>query len=358
MWRSALLIIGLGLGQPNSAAAISTRRVGPSRPNTSRPRPPLPTPPEPTSPASMATTTTTKNNTPLRVFLSGGRFLVWEPRHIHALRCQHRIVGCLVGALPSSKRQAAQLGPPLSLSFEEVLLAVEEGFVEVVDCTSASASSTAVRVDDESASSTAAPVTPASAPPTAFRTIPTECAEWRAAPLPALTLELLHTAGSGRQAHARVFRDLWTRGWFVTLGTTFGADYLAYPGDPRHHHAAHTVHVARPEQPLRPLELVAATRLANDARKSAVLAHCPASALAVRYVCLRPMGAAWNRRAFHSSHGVVSEGVGPADLGPQYERMVAATAACSVEAAAATVPGAVPPASAASDTRAVGDKIR
>ena len=303
--------------------------------------------------ATIATTTTT--NTPLRVFLSGGRFLVWEPRHIHALRCHHRIIGCLVGALPSSKRQAAQLGPPLSLSFEEVLLAAEEGFVEVVDCVSLS--------HDESASSTAAPaapVTPASAPPavsapaTAFRTIPTDCAEWRAAPLPALTLELLHTAGAGRQAHARVFRDLWTRGWFVTLGTKFGADYLAYPGDPRHHHAAHTVHVVRPEQPLRPLELVAAARLAHDARKSAVLASCPADGLAVRYVCLRPMGSAWNRRAFHSSHGVVAEDVGPADLGPQYERMVAATAACSVEAAATTVPGAVPPAIAASDSGAVG----
>ena len=329
---------------------LHTRRVGtraadalPSAAATA-----VPPPPESTSPASMAATTTTIN-TPLRVFLSGGRFLVWEPRHIHALRCQHRIVGCLVGALPSSKRQAAQLGPPLSLSFEEVLLAAEEGLIEVVDCASSSY--------DDSASSTAAPaapVTPASAPATAFRTIPTECAEWRAAPLPALTLELLRAAGTGRQAHARVFRDLWARGWFVTLGTKFGADYLAYPGDPRHHHATHTVHVMRPEQPLRPLELVAATRLANDARKSAVLAHCPTGGLAVHYVCLRPMGSAWNRRAFHSSHGVVSEDVGPADLGPQYARMVAATAACSLEAAAATVPGTVPSANAPSDSGAVG----
>ena len=287
-------------------------------------------------------------NTPLRVFLSGGRFLVWEPRHIHALRCQHRIIGCLVGALPSSKRQAAQLGPPLSLSCEEVLLAAEEGFVEVVDCASSC---------DDSASSTtapAAPAAPASAPPTAFRTIPTGCAEWSAAPLPTLTLELLRAASTGRVAHARVFRDLWMRGWFVTLGTKYGADYLAYPGDPRHHHAAHTVHVVRPEEPLRPLELVAASRLANDARKSAVLAHCPTAGQAVHYVCLRPMGAAWNRRSFHSSHGVVSEDVGPTDLGPQHERMVAATAACSLEAAGATALEAVPPASAPSDSGTVG----
>ena len=290
----------------------------------------------------------------VRVFLSGGRFLVWEPRHIHTLRCQRRIVGCLVGALPSSKRQAAQLGPPLSLSFEEVLLAAEEGFVEVVDCASSSYELASSSTAPTTPSTPATPAGPASAPPTAFRTILTECAEWRAAPLPALTLDLLRAAGTGRCAHARVYRDLWVRGWFVTLGTKFGADYLTYAGDPREHHAAHTVHVGRPQQPLRPLELVAATRLANDARKSAVLAHCPTGGLAVHYVCLRPMGSAWNRRAFHSSHGVVSEDVGPADLGPQYARMVAATAACSLKAAAATVPGTVPSANAPSDSGAVG----
>ena len=59
-----------------------------------------------------------------------------------------------------------------------------------------------------------------------------------AAPLPTLQpTELLRLAGTGRQAHVRVFRDLWERGWAITLGTKFGADYLVYPGDPMAHHA-------------------------------------------------------------------------------------------------------------------------
>lgn len=29
---------------------------------------------------------------------------------------------------------------------------------------------------------------------------------------------------------ATVFRDLWTRGFFVTSGLKFGCDFLAYPG--------------------------------------------------------------------------------------------------------------------------------
>eukprot|EP00908_Phaeocystis_cordata_P006206 Transcript_16824.p2 GENE.Transcript_16824~~Transcript_16824.p2 ORF type:complete len:282 (-),score=64.63 Transcript_16824:300-1067(-) len=231
----------------------------------------------------MDTTAAAASPPPLRIFLSGDRFLVWEPRDIYSLRCQHRIMGCLVGALPSNKRQAAQLGPPLSLSFEEAVLATEQGFAEVVDCASAS-------------SADAAAASPASDRATAFCAIPTACAEWSAAPLPTLQpTELMRLAGTGRQAHVRVFRDLWERGWAITLGTKFGADYLVYPGDPMAHHAAHTVHVAPPERPLRPLEMVAAARLAHDAKKSAVLAHCTEHDEAVRSPgrASRSLSAAW-----------------------------------------------------------------
>ena len=63
----------------------------------------------------------------------------------------------------------------------------------------------------------------------------------------------------------------------------------------------------------------------------------------MRYLSLKPMGTAWNRRGFHTSHGVVAEGVGPADPGPQHARMVAATAACSLDDAAGPATAALPP---------------
>jgi len=34
------------------------------------------------------------------------------------------------------------------------------------------------------------------------------------------------------KATVRVFEDLWSRGWIITLGTSFGCDYLAYEADP------------------------------------------------------------------------------------------------------------------------------
>lgn len=256
---------------------------------------------------------------PIRIFLSGQRLLVWEPRHIYALRCQHRLTGCLVGALPSNKRQAAQLGPPLALSMEEALLAAEEGFAEVVYCAAGPASA-------------AAPPEAAVPPASGFCTTPSACEEWRTAPLP--TMELVELSrlveASGRQTHARIFRDLWSRGWFVTTATKFGADYLVYPGDPMQHHAAHTVHVAQTTQTLQPLQLVAASRLAHDAKKSAVVAHCGCGGADsfVRYICIQPMGTDWNRRGFCSSHGVMAADASadPTDPGPQFSRMVVAEA--------------------------------
>ena len=72
---------------------------------------------------------------PIRVDYLGGRFLVWEPREIYALRVDHRLVGSLVGAISKAAhgRQAHEGGPPLALAYEEALLAAEEGIITVVD---------------------------------------------------------------------------------------------------------------------------------------------------------------------------------------------------------------------------------
>lgn len=41
----------------------------------------------------------------------------------------------------------------------------------------------------------------------------------------------------------KIFRDLWKLGNFVTMGNTFGGDFLVYPDDPMLCHATHVVHV-------------------------------------------------------------------------------------------------------------------
>ena len=70
----------------------------------------------------METSSTSEASTrPIRVYYDGRRFLVWNTRDACTLRCLHRICS-LVGALPTSKRQAQEFGMPLSLLFEEASL--------------------------------------------------------------------------------------------------------------------------------------------------------------------------------------------------------------------------------------------
>ena len=103
-----------------------------------------------------------------------------------------------------------------------------------------------------------------------------ESKQWaQDASLPPLSPQQLRLTipGRCRLAHAQVFRALWSRGFFITCGSNFGADYLCYPGDPMRHHAHLLVHVARPGQPQNAIELAAAARLANSVKKAAVLAE-------------------------------------------------------------------------------------
>ena len=207
-----------------------------------------------------------------RVYWDGGRFLLWNARHAYELRCAHRIVGSTVGALPTNKRQTCEYGMPLSLMFEEALLAVEQGFAEVVD---ASTLRTGGAVAGAAAAETPRQDTPQEArlPITGWHGIDAECATWVDAALVPLSAHQLRLASSGRMLHAQVFRALWLRGFFITSGSGFGADYLCYPGDPLRHHAHLLVHVGRPGRPMRLAELACAARLANSVKKTAVLAE-------------------------------------------------------------------------------------
>jgi tRNA-splicing endonuclease subunit Sen34 len=69
-----------------------------------------------------------------------------------------------------------------------------------------------------------------------------------------------------------VFEDLWRRGFYVTGGSKFGGDFLAYPGDPFRYHAHYIIRVTDWNDQLSPLDLVAFGRLAMSVNKSPVIA--------------------------------------------------------------------------------------
>lgn len=69
-----------------------------------------------------------------------------------------------------------------------------------------------------------------------------------------------------------VFKDLHARGFRLTGGSKFGADYLVYPGDPTVYHAQLCVRLAPPETPILPALLAAACRGSFQARKHLLMA--------------------------------------------------------------------------------------
>lgn len=69
----------------------------------------------------------------------------------------------------------------------------------------------------------------------------------------------------------RVFLDLWEKGFYITPGSKFGGEFLAYPGDPIKFHSFYVVLVVPRTKKIGMLELISIGRLAATVKKTAVL---------------------------------------------------------------------------------------
>lgn len=68
------------------------------------------------------------------------------------------------------------------------------------------------------------------------------------------------------------FKDLWEKNYYLTSGTKFGGDFLAYKGDPFKCHALFIVVCFPKSKNFRPLDLVMYGRLGNQVKKTVLLA--------------------------------------------------------------------------------------
>lgn len=73
------------------------------------------------------------------------------------------------------------------------------------------------------------------------------------------------------QIKFKIFNDLWEKGYYLTSGSKFGGDFLAYPGDPFKFHSFFVVMVMPQSKKIRMLDLIAIGRLAATVKKTAVL---------------------------------------------------------------------------------------
>ncbi|ORZ22214.1 tRNA intron endonuclease [Absidia repens] len=158
----------------------------------------------------------------IRIRLCGKKPLVFDVEDVKRLRCDHQIVGSLVGSLPRFPQQNGFYGLPLLLLAEEVSLIVEK--------------------------------------------------EWGT--LTALGGQTSWDYPKTRQEWLRymVYCHFHQLGYFLTSGEKFGGDYLAYPGDPMRYHSHYIIAAHERQQIFSPMELVAMGRLATNTKKTFVLA--------------------------------------------------------------------------------------
>jgi hypothetical protein len=144
-------------------------------------------------------------------FLARGGAYVWQVADIVALRNRH-IGGELVGADMGFPAQNITHGPPLSLSPEETPVACE---------------------------------------------------------ILGVDLPATHVVDTLR---ARVFREMWRRGFWLAKGTSFGCDYLVYAAEPNLYHASHLLVIKPWEEACSVLSLVTVARLGTTVKKVALIA--------------------------------------------------------------------------------------
>lgn len=71
----------------------------------------------------------------------------------------------------------------------------------------------------------------------------------------------------------KIFRDLWLKEFFITCGTSFGCDFLTYPGDPMYFHASQIIHVIDSSQQFDTKFLISCARLSVSVNKKCVFAY-------------------------------------------------------------------------------------
>ncbi|GIY35623.1 tRNA-splicing endonuclease subunit Sen34 [Caerostris extrusa] len=96
----------------------------------------------------------------------------------------------------------------------------------------------------------------------------TEC-PWKHKTLPVI---LNYPSTEREKIRCAVYKDLWEKDYYITAGSKFGGDFLAYQGDPLKYHALFIVVCMCEEQTLQGYDLVVYGRLGHQVKKTVILA--------------------------------------------------------------------------------------
>ncbi|XP_067325970.1 tRNA-splicing endonuclease subunit Sen34 isoform X2 [Anolis sagrei] len=253
----------------------------------------------------------------IRIHILEGKALVWNYADAWRIREEHRIVGTLFGALARKPRQNVRLGLPLQLLPEEARLLLENGlailcknpaspalgedtsqevaayqkeleenyqeqFRLAAEQRKALLDTLAERIAqgrakkrqrEEPSSKLAEPsfVLPRDSmmvqlPTERINPGQEEVVDWHVP-----SKDWPYTGQPDHEAHYRIFRNLWERGFYVTSGSKFGGNFLVYPGDPMRFHAHYIALCVPRDTPLSLCDIISAGRLGTNVKKTVLL---------------------------------------------------------------------------------------
>uniref|UniRef100_A0A6M2CS01 tRNA-intron lyase n=1 Tax=Rhipicephalus microplus TaxID=6941 RepID=A0A6M2CS01_RHIMP len=113
-----------------------------------------------------------------------------------------------------------------------------------------------------------------------------ECLRTKASNL--VPVELNYPRTDAHKVRCRVFKDLWERGYYMTVGSKFGGDFLVYSGDPLLFHAFGVVVCLGRDHKVAGRDIVMWGRLGNAVHKTIILATLRDDQ--VHYISLRWSG--------------------------------------------------------------------
>ncbi|KKY31950.1 putative trna-splicing endonuclease subunit sen34 [Diaporthe ampelina] len=194
----------------------------------------------------------------VRITKVGGRYIVFEVKDVASLRRDHCICAVLVGTTPQNPTQNLFSGLPLELLPEEAKLLVDKGAAYVVD----DATSHLTRLTSMDPTAKHAYLQSLrTRRQNISRVLDEEDAIRKAEDLKAYSVPV-EAPGS-----YPFYKHLNSKGYYITPGIRFGADYSVYPGDPFRYHAHFMATSFEWDEEITLLDLVSGGRLGTGVKK-------------------------------------------------------------------------------------------
>ncbi|QDZ20049.1 tRNA-splicing endonuclease [Chloropicon primus] len=224
----------------------------------------------------------------IQVDILWGMGFVWSERDVERLKSEHNVYGSAVGAVPGQLQQNGIHGLPVQIQPEAVAYLLEKGAIEIVSVKS-------VEERGPGGGGAAGALVGGHDPQRVESFLARLNGRGKVRfPLAGDVAAVDATGCPGSKLAVEreklcVYRKMKDKGYAVTDGKKFGAQYLVYETNPDDAHAFVTLKVSSLHDPIDPLHLIASARVAHSARKHLTVASV-AEGQEVRFLTFSPEG--------------------------------------------------------------------